>query len=397
MTRGLGIARAAVGDRVGRARGRPRPDFVVVGAGFYGVGLAWELAGRGARVVVLEADRIAAGASGGVGERGVRSNGRDVRQLPLMAIAQKRWPRLARVLGDRRVFRRTGHLQLIEADADLPAAEAQVHRQAKHGVRTRLIGRDELRRLEPHLSEHVIAAMYAPDDGTSDHDVATRALARAARERGARIVRSGAIAGLEVASGRVTAVVSRTGMRVAVADQLVLAANGGTAELVASAFDLRLPVVNVLPQVVVTRALDPVPVRHVIGHVQRRLAVKALPDGRVMITGGWLGRVNQTTGRGEAVDDQIAGNVAEAVAVYPSLAGVRVVHAMADRFESVSIDLLPIIDRIPGVANAVVVTAPSGQGWGPAPAYVSLVAEWLTDGRRPELLEPFGLARFASP
>jgi sarcosine oxidase, subunit beta len=373
---------------------RERPDFVVVGAGFYGIGVAWELAGRGARVVVLERDRIAGGASGGIGERGVRSNGRDVRQLPLMAIAQKRWPQLARVLADRRVFRRTGHLHLIERDADLSAAEEQVRRQELHGVRTRLIGRDELHRLEPYLSEHVIAAMHAPDDGSSDHDVATRALARAARKRGVRIVRSGAIAGIEVTNGRVTAVVSRTGMRVAVAGQLVLAANGGTAELVASAFDLPLPVVNVLPQVVVTRALDPVPVRHVIGHVQRRLALKALPDGRIMITGGWLGRVHAITGRGEAVDDQVAGNVAEAVAVYPSLAGVRVARAVADRFESVSSDLLPIIDRVPGVANAVVMTAPSGQGWGAAPAYVSLVVEWLIDDRKPELLEPFGLARF---
>jgi sarcosine oxidase, subunit beta len=376
---------------------RGRSDFVIVGAGFYGVGLAWELARRGARVVVLEADRIAGGASGGIGERGVRSNGRDVRQLPLMAIAQKRWPRLARVVGDPRFFRRTGHLHLIEADADLPAAEEQVRRQEMHGVRTRLVGSDELHRLEPFLSEHVIAAMYAPDDGTSDHDVATRALARAARKRGVHIVRSGAIAGVEVATGRVTAVVNRTGMRVAVADQLVLAANGGTAELVAAAFGLRLPVVNILPQVVVTRTVDPVRVRHVIGHVQRRLAIKALPGGRVMITGGWLGRVNPMTGRGEAVDDQIAGNLAEAVAVYPSLAAVRVARAAADRFESVSSDLLPIIDRVPGVANAVVVTAPSGQGWGPAPAYVSLVAEWLIDDRKPELLEPFGLARFASP
>ena len=375
---------------------RPRPDFVVVGAGFYGVGLAWELAGRGARVVVLEADRIAGGASGGVGERGVRSNGRDVRQLAIMAIAQRRWRRLARVLGDRRVFRRTGHLQLIEDYADRPAAEEQVRRQGVHGIRTRLIGSDELHRLEPYLGEHVIAAMHVPDDGTSNHEVATRALARAARKRGARIVRRAPIAGLEVASGRVTAVVSRTGMRIAVPDQVVLAANGGTAELVASAFDLRLPVVNVLPQVVVTRALDPVPVRHVIGHVRRRLAIKALPDGRVMITGGWLGRVNPTTGRGETVDEQIVGNVAEAVAVYPSLAGVRVTRAVADRFESVSTDLLPIIDRVPGVANALVVTAPSGQGWGPAPAYVALVAEWLIDGRKPELLEAFGLARFAN-
>jgi len=129
----------------------------------------------------------------------------------------------------------------------------------------------------------------------------------------------------------------------------------------------------------------------VIGHVSRRLAAKALPGKRVMITGGWLGRVNPATGRGETVDSEVAGNLAEAVAVFPGLAGVRLTRAVADRFESIAPGFLPIIDRLPGADNALVVTGSSGQGWAPAPAYVALIAEWLLEGRRPELLEPFGL------
>src|SRR5215813_11879697 len=99
----LGAAALAVLGR--RARARPRGvDYVIVGGGEYGVGLAWELGRRGARVVVLEADRVASGASGGPGRRGVRSNGRDVSQLPLMPIAQRRCRRLARALRSRRFF-----------------------------------------------------------------------------------------------------------------------------------------------------------------------------------------------------------------------------------------------------------------------------------------------------
>ena len=45
-------------------------DFVIVGGGVYGAGVAWELAKRGAEVVLLEALQIADGASGGVGVRG---------------------------------------------------------------------------------------------------------------------------------------------------------------------------------------------------------------------------------------------------------------------------------------------------------------------------------------
>jgi sarcosine oxidase subunit beta len=42
----------------------------------------------------------------------------------------------------------------------------------------------------------------------------------------------------------------------------------------------------------------------------------------------------------------------------------------------------------------VVAAGWSGTGWAPAPAYIELIAAWLADGRRPELLDPFAIARF---
>ncbi|HXH11738.1 MAG TPA: FAD-dependent oxidoreductase [Alphaproteobacteria bacterium] len=62
-------------------------DFVIVGGRVYGAGVAWELAKRGAEVLLLEAQQIASGASGGLGQRGVRANGRDLRELALMRLA----------------------------------------------------------------------------------------------------------------------------------------------------------------------------------------------------------------------------------------------------------------------------------------------------------------------
>jgi glycerol-3-phosphate dehydrogenase len=41
-------------------------DFVILGGGVYGAGVAWELACRGAEVHLLEAKTIAGGASGGL-------------------------------------------------------------------------------------------------------------------------------------------------------------------------------------------------------------------------------------------------------------------------------------------------------------------------------------------
>ena len=128
--------------------------------------------------------------------------------------------------------------------------------------------------------------------------------------------------------------------------------------------------------------------------VRRAIALKTLDD-RVMITGGWLGRRNDA-GRPVVVDDQVAGNLAEAAALYPSLDGVSLEAAIADRSEAVSPDFVPIIDTVPGLNNAWFATGWSGHGWAIAPAVAELLARWVLEEDRPPELRPFSLARFGS-
>ena len=64
---------------------------LVIGGGVFGTGVALEIAKSGRGVRLLEKQKIASGASGGPGRRGVRANGRDVRELPLMKMAYDIW------------------------------------------------------------------------------------------------------------------------------------------------------------------------------------------------------------------------------------------------------------------------------------------------------------------
>ena len=75
--------------------------------------------------VMAELYGRAGGASGGKGKRGVRANGRDLRELPLMRMAYERWPALQGEIGAPTGYERTGHLQLIERPRDLTAAPHQ--------------------------------------------------------------------------------------------------------------------------------------------------------------------------------------------------------------------------------------------------------------------------------
>lgn len=151
-----------------------------------------------------------------------------------------------------------------------------------------------------------------------------------------------------------------------------------------------------LLQVVLREPQAFVSVRHLIGHAHRRLAMKSTPDGRAMISGGWRGRWNPATGRGDAQEDQVRGNVTEAVVVYSSLQGAHLVEAAADRPESQTMDGIAIIDQVPGITNLLFTTGWSGHGWAIAPAVCQLSAAWAYTGQTPPLLRPCACRRFVS-
>lgn len=329
-----------------------------------GCATAWRLASRGHEVVVDERNAIASGASGGVGMRGVRANGREPAELALARRAHQLWPALDRALGAPTGFVRTGHLQLFEQDEGL---EDIVRRQNDAGIDCAIVRAGALRRLEPGLDPRVVAAIHCAADGIADHTATTRGFARAARKAGAD-VRERATA--SVAAGD--------------ADAVLVAANAQARALL-RAIGVRLPTANVWPQIIVTEPLQTVVVRHLIGHASRPLAIKTLPGRRVMITGGRLGR------EGVVDDAEVRANLGDAAAVFPALAGVAVETAVADRAESVTRDLLPVVDRVGD--RTFVAAGWSGHGWAIAPAVAEALTAWIVTGERPPVLEPFTLDR----
>ncbi len=370
------------------------PDFVIVGGGVYGCGVAWQLAKQGVGVLLLEANTIASGASGGLGKRGVRANGRDPRELSLMQMAYDIWPTLHEELDGITGYERTGHLLLFERESDFLQAAARIWLQNQKGIPSRLVEKEALQEMEPYMSEAVLAALYCPKDGVADHTATTYSLAQAAQRLGAEIRERTAVTGLERQGDRVTAVFTNTGERISVSHTVILLANRSVPELVQDHLALTLPIWWWLPQVMLTDRVDPMPLRHLIGHAHRVLAMKSNPGGEIMISGGWRGRWNPNSQKGETQPDQVAGNLAEAVTVYPCLAGIGVKEATADRWETETIDNIPIIDRLPGADNMIIGTGWSGHGWAISPAVIRLIAKWTLSGQQPALLRPFGYGRF---
>lgn len=374
-------------------------QFVIIGGGIHGCAAAWMLADAGEDVLLLEAAGIAAGASGGFGHRGVRGNRRDLRELPLMRSAYRLWPTLSDRLGADTGYERIGGLNLIEQETTgtkggLVAARAHADVQNRNGVPTEVLDRDRLLDLEPNLGESVRAALYCPFDGTADHGATTAAFAAAARACGATIEEHSPVTGVEFSDGRATAVTTAGERRYEVGQALLVLNNAGAPDLLRDHFGVNLPIWRILPQAL--RVVPPAqpPMRHLIGHDHRSLSLKPLPDGGVMVSGGWRGVWNAGLGRGETVEANVRGNLQTAAEVYADLSDAQLDLADAARPESCSADEIPVIDRIPGTANALVGTGWTGHGFAIAPAVAEALAFWVRTGARPESLAPFSAARF---
>ncbi|MCB0127418.1 MAG: FAD-binding oxidoreductase, partial [Caldilineaceae bacterium] len=222
-------------------------DYIIVGGGVYGCGIAWELARRGAAVLLLEAGALAGGASGGLGKRGVRANGRDLRELPLMRMAYEQWPTLHDELGHDTGYERVGHLQIIERPRDLVGASARAWTQQQQGIATQVLDSAALCEREPYVNEAVLGALYCPNDGIADHTATTLGYAAAAQRAGAQIRPETRVTAIEQKAGRVTAVQTATAERIAVGKALILLANSAVPSLLETAFQLTLPIWSRLP------------------------------------------------------------------------------------------------------------------------------------------------------
>src|SRR5689334_2028527 len=128
-----------------------RADVAVIGAGVMGLALAYNLALRGQkRVVVVDAHYLAWGASGRNGG-GVRQQWSTEMNIRLMQEAIEICARFAQEMGINVWMRRGGYLFLARTEAARARMERNVAVQNRCDVPTRMIDRAEVRALVPEI------------------------------------------------------------------------------------------------------------------------------------------------------------------------------------------------------------------------------------------------------
>lgn len=364
------------------------PRIVVVGAGVLGASVAWHLARRGASPTVVEAGRPGHGTSGASFAWVNAQDKQPAGYFALNAEGVVAYPALAAALGDD-WYHPGGDLIVAIGEAVAPLDERIArHRALDYPVRR--LDRPAVAALEPDLVPPAgdLVAAHFETEAWIDAPVFVERLLGAALAAGARTVR-GTVVGFETAGGRVTAVRTADGDRVA-ADIVVLAAGPAT-ERLAATLGVTVPMAPT-PGLLAVTAPTTVRIAHVVhtGDV----AIRGAGAGRLMLSSRELDASLDPDIRALDPDAEPATELlARARRVIPALRDTEIAVARIG-VRSISTDGLPVTGFAPDVEGCYVLVSHSGVTL--APVLGRLVADEVLGGAAPALA-PYRPLRFQRP
>jgi glycine oxidase len=358
-------------------------DVVIVGGGVIGLSLAWQLAGQGRDVTVLDKQqtgREASWAGAGILPPG-HSPGARTSFDQLRALSVGMWLEFSKQLlsetGIDNGYRHCGGLTVTLEDESCEAYRAE---WMSEGVELEDLNGEGLRYHEPNLSEKIEDGFRLPNLCQVRNPRHLQALSTACRQRGVDLRCDEPVEQIMQADGRISAVKTRSGSLSA--DQFCFTAGAWTGRLL-NASGYSLPIVPVRGQIVLYRTEKPL-IRHVIEVGKRYLVPRE--DGRLLV-----GSTEEHVGY-EKINTDLA--IAElkkfAIKLIPTLKSVDVEKTWAG-LRPMSQTGSPFLGLLPGIDNAYVAAGHFRAGLQTSPA-TALVMKQLMCGEEPSLnLQDFAI------
>jgi gamma-glutamylputrescine oxidase len=351
----------------------PNVDVAVVGAGVVGTACAYWLARLGADVALLEADRVACGASGRNGGFMLGSTAQ-MQKLRELLIAERIGAELEH----------PGHLALASSDAVLDAFRAELGQRPPDAPRIELLDRSDCEDLLGiPIAARFRGARWQPSGATVQPVRFVLGLAAGAARRGAHVVERCAVRSL--GPGRRGGVLVATERGSVAARHVVVACAARSAELLPGGEGLLAPVRG---QVLATEPLARrfAPGMAVdFGDVYWRQA----RDGTIVI-GGCRGAdpdpERERSGR-ETVNPRVQRALESFLPeAFPGFGPVRVARRWAGVMDAAR-DGRPLVGRWPRLEGLWVAAGFGGHGLPPASGVGRVIAEAIVHGRESDWLE----------
>jgi sarcosine oxidase subunit beta len=355
-------------------------DIVIIGGGITGCALAFELAKRGRKdILVIEKEYLTSGATGRCGA-GIRQQWGTVLNATLARDSVRIFEHLEEYTGysGNCGLNQGGYLIVAYTEGEWAQFQKNFELQKSLGIPVQRLDPKGAQEVGPHLNLNgLYGAMFCPTDGHADPFHCTFAYAKAAERLGAEIATYTEVTGLRKNGDKIAGVETSKG---AVEAGIVINATGPHASVICKMAGVDIPVLPERHSILITEPVNHIQNPMVISF-SKHIYCQQTPHGSFIMGVG---------DPQEGVSYNINASVrfleicAEWVtSVLPILKNIRVVRQWAGLYD-MSPDRNPIIDEMKGVKGLYTVAGFSGHGFMVAPKTAVIIAQHLC-GEKPDI------------
>lgn len=352
-------------------------EVVIIGGGIIGNATAYYLAKLGMDVIVLEgSDHIGNGGSSRNGG-GVRQSGRDVRELPLVMYGiQNLWPHLSEELEVDCEYHQDGNLRLGKNEKHKAILTKLADNARGCGLDVRMIDGDEVRRINPYLSDEVTCASWCPTDGHANPLTTTLGFYKSARKRGVRFITGEKVTALRTIKGKIRQVVTENNVY---EGEKVLVAAGYASRAILGTVGIDVPMTTSLLECLVTEA-EPHMFDQMLGTAEADFYGHQTKHGS-FVFGGSSGLEPFNKDNGTPVSSaKTAPCICRGIMKYfPDLSNAKIVRTWGGWSDKCA-DGVPVIGAIDEVPGLYAACGFSGHGFGIGPGAASQLAKLIATG-----------------
>ena len=355
-------------------------DVVIIGGGITGCALAFELAKRGRKdILLVEKEYLTSGATGRCGA-GIRQQWGTVLNATLARDSIRIFEHLEEYTSysGNCGLNQGGYLIVAYTEGEWKQFQKNFELQKSLGIPVQRLDPQGAKGIVPHLNtEGLYGAMYCPTDGHADPFHCTFAYAKAAERLGVEIATYTEVTGLRKNGDKIAGVDTNRGY---VEAGTVINAAGAHAAEVAKMVGVEVPVKPERHPILITEPVN---------HIQNPMVIsfhyhiycQQTPHGSfIMGFGDPLEPVSFNINANVRFLEECASHVTH---ILPILKNIRMVRQWAGLYD-MSPDRNPIIDEMEGAKGLYTVAGFSGHGFMVAPKTAVIIAQQLT-GEKPDI------------
>ena len=376
-------------------------DVCIIGGGLVGSTIAYQLSRERKRVILLEKDFPAAGASGSTfGLIGFQWFKYDT-EMPVLFIDYLKesydlYKGMTQEIGKDFEYRVTGSLVTIETEEELEQRKKLVDFFEKQGLEIMLLNKGETLKLEPLVNPNILGSTFCPYEGEINPFKLVYYTLMRAGEYGTQIHLPVKIEGIDCQNGRIKGVFTDKGK---LRTECIVNASGSGGEAIAKMVGLKIPLKMQKGQILVTEPIPPIITRQV--HHLKKLK---MPKGELPVPESTeiVQKANGNLFLGGTREDlpfyetkntlQGIHTVArKAIHLIPSIKEVQIIRSFAG-VRHIPVDSYPVLGeskRVKGFFNAILHAAVMM-----TPIVGQVISDLIIKGRSKLPIGEFSIERF---